>query len=125
CPVSDTGPSSLGDEKEPDLGSGFCFFPQIIGDGEFPRRVTPKALRSAWWSVPFVTIYSIFAAPTCPIGARIEWMRGSGTLYRQRASRFWWMQYFHHGRRFRKSTGCDRIKDAQDVLRKTLVDIEQ
>jgi integrase len=52
-------------------------------------------------------------------------MRGSGTLYRQSASRFWWMQYFHRGRRFRRSTGCDRIKDAQDVLRKTLVDIEQ
>jgi integrase len=52
-------------------------------------------------------------------------MRGSGTLYRQRASRFWWMQYFHRGCRFRQSTGCDRFKDAQDVLRKTLVDIEQ
>ena len=35
------------------------------------------------------------------------------------------MQYFHRGQRFRRSTGCDRIKDAQDVLRKTLVDIEQ
>jgi hypothetical protein len=32
------------------------------------------------------------------------------------------MQYFHHGQRLRKSTGCDRVKDAQDVLRKTLVD---
>jgi hypothetical protein len=35
------------------------------------------------------------------------------------------MQHFHHGQRFRKSTECDRLKDAQDVLRKTLVDIEQ
>jgi hypothetical protein len=52
-------------------------------------------------------------------------MRGSGTLYRQPASRFWWMQYFHRGQRFRRSMGCDRVKDAQDVLRKTLVDIEQ
>lgn len=52
-------------------------------------------------------------------------MRGLGTLYRQRGSRFWWMQHFHHGQRFRKSTGCDRLKDAQDVLRKTLADIEQ
>lgn len=52
-------------------------------------------------------------------------MRGSGTLYRQRASRFWWMQFFHHGQRFRQSTGCDRNKDAQNVLRKTLLDLEQ
>jgi len=52
-------------------------------------------------------------------------MRGAGTLYRQRGSRFLWMQYFHHGQRFRKSTGCDRVKDAQDILRKTLVEIEQ
>jgi integrase len=35
------------------------------------------------------------------------------------------MQYFHRGQRFRQSTGCDRVKDAQDVLRKTLANIEQ
>lgn len=35
------------------------------------------------------------------------------------------MQYFHRGRRFRMSTGCDRQKDAQDVLRRKIVDIEQ
>ena len=44
-------------------------------------------------------------------------MRGTGTLYRQRGSRFWWMQYFNHGQRFRDSTARERYKDAQDVLK--------
>ena len=50
-------------------------------------------------------------------------MRGTGTLYRQPGSRFWWMQYFSHGQRFRESTGRERHKDAQTVLKDKLLAI--
>jgi integrase len=52
-------------------------------------------------------------------------MRGFGTIYRQRKSRFFWMQYFVAGQRFRESTRCDRQKDAQQVLKNKLLDIQQ
>jgi integrase len=50
-------------------------------------------------------------------------MRGLGTLYKQRGSRFWWMQYFNRGRRFRESTGCELHRDAQRVLKQKLLAI--
>ena len=52
-------------------------------------------------------------------------MRGLGTIFRQHNSRYWWMQYFIDGRRVRESTKCDRIRDAQDVLRVRLSEIQQ
>lgn len=52
-------------------------------------------------------------------------MRGLGTIFRQRNSRFFWMQYFVDGRRVRESTKCDRLKAAQDVLRNKLLEIQQ
>ena len=44
-------------------------------------------------------------------------MRGDGTIYRQKGSRFWWMSYWQNGQRHQKSTGCDKPKPARDVLR--------
>jgi integrase len=52
-------------------------------------------------------------------------MRGFGTIFRQRNSRFFWMQYFVDGRRVRESTKRDRIRDAQDVLKAKLIEIQQ
>ena len=52
-------------------------------------------------------------------------MRGLGTIFRQRNSRFFWMQYFVAGQRFRESTGRDRIRDAQEVLKNKLLEIQQ
>ena len=52
-------------------------------------------------------------------------MRGFGTIFRQHGSRFFWMQYYVDGERFRESTKCDRIRDAQDVLKTKLVEIQQ
>jgi integrase len=52
-------------------------------------------------------------------------MRGFGTIFRMRGSRFFWMQYFVDGQRVRQSTQCDRIRDAQDVLRAKILEIQQ
>lgn len=52
-------------------------------------------------------------------------MRGLGTIFRQRGSRFFWMQYYADGERMRESTKCDRIRDAQDVLKNKLLEIQQ
>jgi len=47
-------------------------------------------------------------------------MRGMGTLYRRRGSRFWWMQYWQDGRRRRRSTGKEKYKAACDVLKEMI-----
>lgn len=52
-------------------------------------------------------------------------MRGLGTIFRQRGSRFFWMQYYVAGERIRESTKCDRIRDAQEMLRAKLAEIQQ
>lgn len=52
-------------------------------------------------------------------------MRGLGTIFRQRNSRFLWMQYYSAGQRFRESTGCERLKEANDVLRNKLLELQQ
>ena len=51
-------------------------------------------------------------------------MRGFGTLYRQRGSRFWWMQYYNRGQRVRESTHCELQKAARDALRAKLAELE-
>lgn len=50
-------------------------------------------------------------------------MRGMGSVYRQRGSRFWWMQYWHEGTRRRQSTGKERFNAARDVLKQKLIAI--
>src|SRR5579863_5832780 len=46
--------------------------------------------------------------------------RGDGTLYRQKNSENYWMQFFLNGRKHRESTGETEEKKARDVLRKRL-----
>jgi integrase len=48
-------------------------------------------------------------------------MRGMGTCYRQAGSRFWWIQYWHEGKRFRESSECVKLRDAQNFLRAKLL----
>lgn len=50
-------------------------------------------------------------------------MRGMGSVYRQRGSRFWWMQYWQEGARRRRSTGKEKYKAACDVLKQKLIAI--
>ena len=52
-------------------------------------------------------------------------MRGLGTIFRQRKSRFLWMQYFVDGLRIRESTKREKLKEAQDVLKNKLLEIQQ
>src|SRR5215475_9346240 len=50
-------------------------------------------------------------------------MRGDGKIY-QRGD-VWWADYTLRGRRYRKSTGKDNQRDANDWLRKQLVDAKE
>jgi integrase len=40
-----------------------------------------------------------------------------GSLYRQKASRFWWIKYYAHGRQVRESTGTENEKKGERILR--------
>ena len=44
-------------------------------------------------------------------------MRGFGTVYKQAGSRYWWIQYWRDGRRFRESSGQEKFREAQKVLK--------
>jgi len=49
--------------------------------------------------------------------------RGSGSIFKQRRSRIWWVKYYRSGRYFRESTGTpDRVK-AKKFLAKRLAEI--
>lgn len=52
-------------------------------------------------------------------------MRGLGTIFKQRGSRFLWMQYYVDGKRQRESTGCELLKDAKKVLQETLAKLHE
>lgn len=52
-------------------------------------------------------------------------MRGFGTIFRQKGSRFLWMQYWHNGERHRESTGCEKPKEAKFILRRRLADLDR
>jgi integrase len=52
-------------------------------------------------------------------------MRGFGTIFRQKGSRFLWMQYWHNGQRHRESTKCEKPKAAQDILKKKLLELDR
>jgi integrase len=62
--------------------------------------------------------------PQSPMPSRKSHMRGSGTLYLQKGSRFLWMQYWRDGARHRESTGCEKPKAAQEVLRAKMREID-
>jgi hypothetical protein len=49
--------------------------------------------------------------------------RGTGSLYRQAGSKIWWVQFRHHGQRYRESTGTDNLRKAKDYLRDKLAEV--
>lgn len=51
-------------------------------------------------------------------------LRGDGSVYRQKGSRFWWIQFFVDGERRRESTKTENEKLAWRILRNKLVAIE-
>lgn len=51
-------------------------------------------------------------------------LRGDGSVYRQKGSRFWWIQFFVAGERRRESTKTENEKLAWRLLRNKLVAIE-
>jgi integrase len=53
------------------------------------------------------------------------YVRGFGTIFRQKGSRFLWMQYWHAGERHRESTCCERPREAKDILRKRLLELDR
>jgi integrase len=46
--------------------------------------------------------------------------RGSGSIYKQKGSRFFWVAYFKDGKRVRESTECEQITDARLFLKRRL-----
>ena len=42
--------------------------------------------------------------------------RGTGSLYKPRNSRFWWMKYYRNGKPFRESTGTADRRKAEKIL---------
>ncbi len=46
--------------------------------------------------------------------------RGAGTVFRQKGSRFWWIQYYRRGKRIRESSGCTERAMAEQLLRSRL-----
>jgi integrase len=49
-------------------------------------------------------------------------MRGFGSTYRQKDSRYWWIQYWRDGKRVRESSGSDKLKAAQDLLKQRVLE---
>ena len=49
--------------------------------------------------------------------------RGSGSLFRQKTSRVWWVKYYHSGHSFRESTGTTDRAKAKRFLGKRLAEI--
>jgi len=54
----------------------------------------------------------------------MEELRGEGTVYPQKGSRFLWIQYYANGKRIRESTKTDDEKKARKILRQRLVAVE-
>ncbi len=48
-----------------------------------------------------------------------------GSIYRQKASKFWWIKYYRDGRPYRESSGSQREADARRLLRLREGDIER
>src|SRR5579872_2071046 len=45
-----------------------------------------------------------------------EEMRGDGTVYRQKGSKYWWISYWQNGRRKRESTKSEDFQVARTLL---------
>ena len=53
----------------------------------------------------------------------MEQRRGTGRLYRQKTSSYWWVQYYVNGKLFRESTGTNDRRKAQKFLDTRLAEI--
>jgi integrase len=51
--------------------------------------------------------------------------RGTGSLYQQKGSSNWWIQYYQNGKSYRESTGTDNRRKAGKILQNTLGEISQ
>jgi integrase len=49
---------------------------------------------------------------------------GSGSIFRQKGSRFWWISYYRDGKHFRESSKSTRPNDAKSLLRKRIGQME-
>jgi integrase len=49
--------------------------------------------------------------------------RGTGSLYKQRSSPNWWIQYYRNGKSYRQSTGTTNRRKAERMLAKKLAEI--
>ena len=52
-------------------------------------------------------------------------MRGLGRVFKRRGSRFFWLEYFHAGRRFRESSESESEQVAMKLLKKRLAETGQ
>jgi len=46
--------------------------------------------------------------------------RGTGSLYQQKGSSNWWIQYYQNGKSYRESTGTHNRRRAEKILQNTL-----
>jgi len=51
--------------------------------------------------------------------------RGTGSLYRQKGSSNWWIQYYQNGKSYRESTGTDNRRRAEKLLQNAIGEISQ
>jgi integrase len=49
--------------------------------------------------------------------------RGTGSLYRQKGSGNWWIQYYRNGKPYRQSTGTTKRRQAEKLLQRKLAEI--
>src|SRR5262249_24811643 len=49
--------------------------------------------------------------------------RGTGSIYRQKGSENWWIQYYRNGRAYRQSAGTTKRRQAEKLLQKKLAEI--
>src|ERR1700751_6138516 len=51
--------------------------------------------------------------------------RGTGSLYQQKGSSNWWIQYYQNRKSYRESTGTDNRRRAEKILQNRLGEISQ
>jgi hypothetical protein len=50
-------------------------------------------------------------------------LRGTGSIYQPKHSRFWWVKYYRNGKPYRESTHTTEERKAQKLLQKRLAEI--
>lgn len=94
-------------------GIRVCGINLTLGLGNRARRCTPDGDLPASAALPNNG------------GMRPALMRGNGTVYRQKGSRFWWIQYYRDGKAERESSKSAKHKVAADLLKTRLVEVLQ